>query len=203
MAETENGAGRLETVKLHLSRGLPLKIAGLGDSLTQGWMVAFGFFDRVVDRLENTFPENTITRINAGVPGDTAAGGLNRLPSILDRNPDLITIQFGINDMYSGVSVEDYSSRIRATINRILKTPTAPVIVTSCPLADDTDQTQISRYYDRLRQLGREMKVPVADCELHWRKTASIKENLLDDGVHPSNAGHSLMADAIMNILVP
>ena len=71
-----------------------MTLAGLGDSLTYGWEVSRGFFDRFVDALEDHHPKAHVQRINAGVPGDMAPQGLGRLDRVLEQHPDVVFVQF-------------------------------------------------------------------------------------------------------------
>ena len=91
-----------------LSSGQAFQLAALGDSLTSGWMVQKGYLDYLAEMLESNYPNTQITIANFGLPGDTARGGLFRLQRrIIKDTPDAVLIQFGINDLYSDISVDD------------------------------------------------------------------------------------------------
>ncbi|MCP4676115.1 MAG: hypothetical protein GY854_11535 [Deltaproteobacteria bacterium] len=91
----------IDAVVEKLANGDKVAIAGLGDSLTYGWMVRHGFFDRFLDGLETRYPDARLIRINAGVPGDTAAGGVSRLDRVLEKKPNLLIVQFALNDLFT------------------------------------------------------------------------------------------------------
>jgi lysophospholipase L1-like esterase len=75
-----------------MMRSEELLIVGLGDSLTYGWDVERGFFDRFVDILSGRYPDARIRCHNAGIPGDTADGGLARLGRVLDLPAAVILV---------------------------------------------------------------------------------------------------------------
>ncbi len=181
-----------------LDRGEPIAVAGLGDSLTYGWMVEQGFFDRFMDRAISRFSGSEVTRLNAGVPGDTAAGGLGRLGRVLSARPDLLTVQFGLNDLYGGVPVESFEHDLGDIVRRTVEAGAFPVLVTSCPLVEEREQRAATRYYDAIRETGRLLHVPVADLDRFWRDSqglpSSWKGLIQGDGVHPTDAGHEIMA---------
>lgn len=94
-----------------------VRIAALGDSLTQGYGLAAE--DGFVPRLEAwlTSQGATVTVINAGVSGDTTAGGLARVAWTLSADVDAMIIALGGNDMLRGID-PDVS---RANLNGILQ----------------------------------------------------------------------------------
>jgi len=187
-----------------LKKGDDVTIAGLGDSLTYGWMVDRGFFDRFVDMLEKRYPDAGIRRINAGIPGDTADGGSRRIHMVLNHNPDLVTVQFGLNDLYMGVSIERYSSAISKIVQDVRESHAVPVLVISCPLYEEDEQALAEKYYDVLRRAGEEQGVAVADLSTYWRSRRDLPQGwaglLQSDGVHPTDTGHEIMARGMMTL---
>ena len=184
-----------------LDQGENITVAGLGDSLTYGWMVSQGYFARFVSELGERWPAASIAAINAGIPGDTAAGGLRRLDRVLAQSPHLVLIQFGLNDLFSGVEVTAFESSYRQIADRIMQSAAIPVLVVSSPLPNPSQQKNAGRYYDAIRSLGQELGIPVADTDRHMgdaMKTGIDPLQLyLDDGSHPSDEGHRLMAQAV------
>jgi acyl-CoA thioesterase I len=180
-------------------------IAGLGDSLTAGWMVRRGFFDLAVDALLPLRPELTITRFNAGVPGDTAPGGLWRVASVLAERSKIVTIQFGLNDCYSGVSPDQFDGAIRRIADAVAAARALPILVTSPPTDLPDGPEEMEPYYDALRELAEERSFPLADIDAAWRELPSSEASslYLDDGVHPSDEGHAFMADVLLAAIAP
>jgi len=80
-----------------------LTIAALGDSLTQGYGLAVE--DGFVPQLQNWLDENgaDVTLINAGVSGDTTAGGLSRVVWTLTPDVDGMIVALGGNDLLRGL----------------------------------------------------------------------------------------------------
>jgi acyl-CoA thioesterase-1 len=184
-----------------LGRGERISIAGLGDSLTAGWMVPRGFFDQFIDILAETYQTAAVVGMNAGVPGDTAEGGLARIGGILDESPDVVTIQFGINDMYMGIPVASFERSIRAVVVAVQSTGSLPILVTSCPMRSERDRKAIVPYYEAIAEAGRDLKAPVADTASFWLAHMESWAGLLQaDGVHPTFAGHRLMAHGLASL---
>jgi Lysophospholipase L1 and related esterases len=180
-----------------------LLIVGLGDSLTYGWEVTLGFFDRFVDMLSSRYPKARIKRENAGIPGDTADGGLARLGRLLDRNPDLVIIQFGLNDAFVGIDPRDFERSIHTIAARILDLPAAVILVTSCAPEREHDAAIARPFYDVIMRVGAELSVPVAQLDRFWSDSAQAKSGAVlhnDDGVHPNDQGYALMAEGLMEL---
>lgn len=175
-------------------------VAGLGDSLTYGWMVRRGFFDRAVDALSGRFLQVKIDRINAGVPGDTAPGGFLRAATVLASKPDAIAIQFGLNDCYSGVTAGEYDAAVRRIADLAVRSGALPILVTSCPTDLPGGPAAMDPYYGALRALAAERSFPLADADAAWRALPADRSSALylDDGVHPSDDGHAFMADVLL-----
>ncbi len=95
----------------------PVTIAALGDSLTQGYGLPAGqgFVPQMQAWLEKKGAE--VTLINAGVSGDTTAGGLSRVDWTLTDDVDGMIVALGGNDMLRGVD----PAVTRANLDAIVK----------------------------------------------------------------------------------
>ena len=129
-----------------LSGNAQVTIAFLGDSVTQGCfeLVETGekSFDTVYDaenaysnklkKLINTFfPKVYVNVINAGISGDSAAGGLKRIErDVLKYSPDLTVVAFGLNDCV-GRDVKDYEENMRDMFSRLKKAGTEVIFMST------------------------------------------------------------------------
>lgn len=181
-------------------------IVGIGDSLTYGWMVSVGYFERFEDMLRSKYKNCNLTLVNRGIPGDTAHGGLYRLDTdVIIHNPDAVLIQFGLNDAFSGCPVQQYEKNIQAMIDRISnETAAEAILLTSVALMDRGMERISSQFYDVLGTLAEKNNITIVRVHEYMRR--KINEGLLFrdliqfDGVHPNDAGHRLMAEAVMEV---
>jgi acyl-CoA thioesterase I len=179
-----------------------LLLLGLGDSLTYGWEVERGFFDRAVDLLAGMRPETSVRRLNAGVPGDTAHGGLARLAPLLRREPDLAVVQFGLNDAFLGVPVASYAAALAAIVERCRDADVTPLLATSCALANPRDGALVEPFYTAIREVAERTGTAVAALHSHWQAHAAPGlQHHNADGVHPNDRGHALMAEGLVAAL--
>ena len=122
-------------------------IACLVDSVTHGCFEVFknrygkvdtvyrpegGYPARLRRRLNLLYPASAVNVLNAGVSGDSSAGGLRRLErDVLSHLPDLVTVNFGLNDAMGGRNaLSNYRSNMRALFSRILDSGAECMLVT-------------------------------------------------------------------------
>jgi lysophospholipase L1-like esterase len=188
-----------------LAAGESVRIAALGDSLTYGWMVEKGYSDFLQDMLRAKYPAAAIQCINSGIPGDTAEGGLRRLKEqVIDAHPDLVFVQFALNDAFIGCTLAEFEKNIALIVDRLQKETAAEVLLlTSVALADPDEDSMALQYYERLEQVAQQRSVSIARVHAYWKdKAGGNFDGLLQaDGVHPTAAGYRLMAEAIMQAL--
>jgi len=198
---------RPEATITKLVAGSSVTIAVLGDSLTSGWMVARGYVEFLRDMLLIGFPKADVTLINSGIPGDTAPGGLYRLQQdALSYSPDLVLVQFALNDAFCGCSVAEYSRATQAIIERIRQESSAEIMLLTSTLPADQDEAAVmAPFYAALKDIARDKACAIALVDEHWRAAIAAgiphESLVLHDRVHPSEEGYRLMAEAVMACL--
>lgn len=189
-----------------LSTGVPVTIVALGDSLTEGWMVSKGYIDYLEEMLHTKFPGNKLKLINRGIPGDTAQSGLYRMEwDVLHYKPDCVFIQYALNDAFSGFTEQQFKRNIKGIIDNVRdKSDADIVLITSVYIGDNEDNRHAEGYYRQMEALGEEYRIPVVRTHEYWKK--KIREGVVFgtlvqyDGVHPTEEGYKLMAEAVMGI---
>jgi len=190
----------------NLSTGKPVTIVALGDSLTQGWMVSKGYVDFLKEMLHAKFPQSRFLLVNSGIPGDTADSGLYRMKwDVLHHNPDCVFIQYAINDAFSGFTEQQFKRSIKGIIDTVRENGDADIVlITSVYIGDNDDNRLVEGYYHQLEILGKDYRIPVVLTHEYWKKR--IREGIFFgslvqyDGVHPTEDGYRLMAEAVVSI---
>jgi acyl-CoA thioesterase-1 len=97
----------------------PLKLLALGDSLTAGYGLPSG--ESFTARLENKLKDEglDVTVVNAGVSGDTSAGGLARLDWLLADKPDVALVELGANDGLRGLDPQVTYANLDTVLTRL------------------------------------------------------------------------------------
>jgi lysophospholipase L1-like esterase len=163
-------------------------IVCLGDSITAGVGTSPG----------HAYPDLLTQSLgveiqNAGVSGDTSEDGLARLDDVLARDPWLVIVELGGNDILRQVGPERTEAALRGILDRLIAARVAPVLVAiEVPFRD-----QYAAIYGRLAD---EYKVPVVDEVLG---DILMDPALKADTIHPNDAGHQVLAEAIADTLEP
>ncbi|MGY8997551.1 MAG: GDSL-type esterase/lipase family protein, partial [Alphaproteobacteria bacterium] len=98
----------------------PVRIVALGDSLTAGYGLPqeHGFVAQLQAKLDGSRLDAVV--IDAGVSGDTTAGGLSRLDWALDGGADAVIIELGANDALRGVDPASSRANLDAIIDELV-----------------------------------------------------------------------------------
>jgi acyl-CoA thioesterase-1 len=138
--------------------------------------------------------------VNAGVSGDTTAGGLERLDWLLAQRPDWIVIELGANDGLRGQPLAAIEANLRALVARSRAAGARVLLVgMRMPINYGPDYTHgFAAIYPRL---ARELGVPLLPFLLEG--VAARPELNLPDGIHPNARGHEVVARGVADALAP
>jgi len=191
----------------------PVTIVLFGDSVTTGYGVDPGeSYAGLLTKIMRSDIYGDIQMVNAGVNGDDSSEALERFErDVLTHNPDIVVIQFGLNDSQNNlVNVRTFRSNIANMVSRLPVGCTA-VLMTSNTFLDvgGTDWKErsgtLDAYMAVLRDLSREKSLPLADVHAAWehklRSDRRHIEKLYVDPVHPSPTGHRLIYETTMSVL--
>ena len=175
------------------------RLSVLGDSLAAGYGVAEA--DAFPVRLEQALAERGVgcTVLNAGVSGDTSAGGLARLDWVLGDQPTHLLVELGGNDAMRGLPVE----QLRDNLNQIVSTAQARGV--EVVLAGMFAPPNLGRSYgDAFRQVYLDVatthSVPLYPFFLDG---AVLTDGMMQpDGIHPNARGVQVIVDRIAPLLV-
>ena len=201
----ENGQERFtkKTVE-DLRGGCDVAIVALGDSITAGFAVRRGFPSFWKEMLQQNYPEARIELINSGTSGDTSADGLARLDwSVLSYEPDLVTINFGINDCVMGLRLEEFELNLVQMVRRIRSGPNSEILLLSSqPLETPPYDKMVLDYYQAVQRTAHEMDVGFVDVYGAWmervRQGTPLGSLILPGLDHPNEAGYRIIAEELM-----
>lgn len=137
--------------------------------------------------------------VNAGVPGDTSADGLKRLPDLLEEHtPKLVLVELGGNDFLRHVPHDQISQNLRAILKQI-KAKGIPVVMLAVPKPNVFGAAVGSLSDDPLYELlGKETQTPVVSDVL---SDVLGKNALKSDTIHPNAAGYRLVGENLAEAL--
>jgi len=173
-----------------------------GDSLTAGYGLASASSESFPALLgEKIKAENLDYQIiNAGVSGDTTAGGLNRLDYWLSKPADVFVLELGINDIRRGVAPDIIAKNLQSIIDRVKqKYPQVKLLLLGMEipafLGGDV-AVQFSAVYRKLAEANQMAFVPFL-----LEGVAGRQHLNLWDRVHPSAAGYKIVAELVWPVL--
>lgn len=140
--------------------------------------------------------------VNAGLSGETTAGGVRRLDWILRQKVDIFIIELGGNDGLRGLPVEVTRANLETMIERIrAKYPDVKVVLAGMQMPTNmgTDYTRaFAAIYPELAEKHRTALIPFL-----LEDVGGIPEMNQPDGIHPTAAGHVKVAETVWKVLQP
>ncbi|MEZ4483129.1 MAG: arylesterase [Syntrophotaleaceae bacterium] len=165
---------------------LPLRILAFGDSLVAGFAVSrkAGFTVQLEKTLLNAGFSAEV--LNAGVPGDTSAGGRARLEQVLEIRPDLVLLEFGANDNLLGLEPAILEANLEAIIQNFRERG-IPVLLAGIQPLRDLGENYRAEFSEVFSRLATKHQLPFYANFLAG--VAGNPELNKSDGIHPNPKG--------------
>jgi acyl-CoA thioesterase-1 len=170
----------------------------LGDSLSAGRGLAESEAFPAVTRELLRAAGVEIEIVNAGVSGDTSAGGLSRLDWVLGKGADVLVVELGGNDALRGQSLENTESNLRQIIRRGRERGARVLLLgMDIPTNYGPDYaTAFSEMYHRIAEEEGATLVPAFVREIGMDPAL-----MQADGLHPTVEGHRRLARTLLPYL--
>ncbi len=140
--------------------------------------------------------------LNAGVSGETAAGGLRRLDWVLERPLRVLVIELGANDALRGQDLAATRRTLQEIITRARqRRPSASLVLAGMEAPPNLGAAYTREFRDMYRELARANGVPLVPFLLEG--VAGVPELNQEDGIHPTAQGHRRMAENVWRVLQP
>ncbi len=197
---SEGSQDRLANAMRKAQMGEKVTIGTIGGSITEGSSstkyencYAYGFNNWWVEK----FPKAEINFINAGIGGTDSYFGVHRVDEhILSYNPDVVIVEFAVNDKDRILNKNSYDSLVR----KILSAESMPAVILLFNTMQNGESMQ-----DIHMEIGKAYNLPMISYHdavypeisagtLNWNDIAS-------DYVHPNDAGHNIIRQLITKYL--
>jgi acyl-CoA thioesterase-1 len=180
--------------------GAPRRIVFLGDSLTAGLGLPREQSTPSLIQERLTAEGYPYEVINAGVSGDTSAGGLSRLDWSLDGDVEVLVIELGANDGLRGLPVAQMKRNLDEIITRA-KARDITVILTGMEAPPNYGPLYTAEFRQVFRELADAHDVVFVPFYLDG--VAGIPALNNSDGIHPNAEGARIIAGTIWRALAP
>jgi acyl-CoA thioesterase-1 len=176
------------------------RIVFLGDSLTAGYGLVRG--EEVPALIQSRLTANGYRYevVNAGVSGDTSAGGLSRLDWSLEGNVAALVVELGGNDGLRGLPVSQLKQNLTEIITRAQQRG-IKVILTGMEAPPNYGPLYTAEFRQVFRELAKEHDVIFMPFYLEG--VAGDPGLNLADGIHPNAAGSRVIEERLWRVLEP
>lgn len=192
---------RLKNLMKRAANGESLVIGFLGGSITQGSLsstpkTCYAYL--VYEWWKKSFPNAAFSFVNGGIGGTTSHyGGARAWKDVLCYRPDIVTVDFSVNDDANEFFEETYEG----TLRRLLMAPSAPAVVVLNNVFYDTGKNA-QDYHNRIADHYGIPHVSIKDTIFPDVESGKIvRADITPDNLHPNDKGHRLVADEICKLL--
>ena len=175
-------------------------ILAFGDSLTAGFGVLEqesypSRLQKIIER--EGYPHKVV---NAGVSGDTTAGGVRRIDWLMKHNPKIVILELGANDGLRGLPIEE----MFANLDRIIQTcreKEARVLLAGMKIPPNYGEEYSREFEQVFSRLAQKYSLPFIPFFLEG--VAAKREYTRDDGIHPLAPGYEIVTETVWKSLEP
>ncbi|MBI9060705.1 MAG: SGNH/GDSL hydrolase family protein [Marinilabiliaceae bacterium] len=191
-----------------LERGEKVRLGALGTSLTGG---DTPWFDVMKEWFNKDYPAQ-LEYLNLGISASASSyppgeSGLAMVNEMIKFNPDVVFIEFAVNDAYEPyqISMEESRHNLEAMINSlkssnpeveiIVQTMNVVIDMPELDMSESTKRSALADYYGVYRQVAADMGLLLIDHYPNWQNLLRSKGRELfiqyvPDGIHPNYEGY-------------
>jgi acyl-CoA thioesterase I len=180
----------------------PKVILFYGDSLTAGYGLSTeeAFPALVEEKLNKS--EQVVRIINAGLSGETSAGGLTRLDWVIRQPIDIFILELGANDGLRGLPLEETQKNLQLIIDKVkAKFPKVKMVIAGMMVPPNMGSEYTAKFQKIFPDLAKKNNASLIPFLL--QDVAGNEKLNLADGIHPNVEGHKIVADNVIKILQP
>ena len=192
-------SGRLARAFDKARRGEAITLGYLGGSITQGYAAsrdANRYASRITAWWQQQFPTAKVAAVNAGIGGTGSDYGALRVKQdLLSKNPDVVFVEFAVND-----GDNEHSARtLEGVVRQVLGAPVSPACVLLFMSHNGRNaqrwHAQVGKHYDLPMVSYRDgLAVEIAAGRLKWA-------DISPDDIHPNDRGHAMAARYVTALL--
>ncbi|TBU91300.1 arylesterase [Stutzerimonas kirkiae] len=167
--------------------------AAFGLETSQGWVAL------LQEHLRGQPGEHRV--VNASISGDTSAGGLARLPRLLDEHsPEVVILELGGNDGLRGQPPEQLKRNLAAMVDKSQQAG-AQVLLLGMRLPPNLGVRYTGAFAEAFDSLARERKLAYVPFLLEG--VGGVSGMMQRDGIHPTADAQPLLLDNVLPALAP
>ncbi len=173
-----------------------------GNSITAGYQLDMdeAFPALIQNRLDSL--EFNYQVINAGLSGETTAGGMSRIEWVLNTVPDVFVLELGANDGLRGLPLDASRKNLQDIVDAVKKAnPEVKIILAGMQVPPNLGQDYTQAFREIFPELAKSNSATLIPFILEG--VAGNPELNLSDGIHPTPEGHMILAETVWKYLEP
>ncbi|MFD2934811.1 arylesterase [Spirosoma flavum] len=188
-----------------IKAGIPSKkgvILFYGNSLTAGYGVepAQAFPALIGQKIDSAGLKYSV--VNAGLSGETTAGGKSRISWVMRQPVAVFVLELGGNDGLRGLPLADTRKNLQAIIDTVRqKSPQATIVLAGMQIPPNIGTSYTREFRGLFKELAEKNKLILIPFLLEG--VGGIAKLNQPDGIHPTPAGHKIVANTVWTILRP
>ncbi len=174
----------------------------LGDSIAAGYGVEAdeAFPSILQEKIDAAHLKYHV--INAGVSGDTTAGGLRRISWVLKRPVDVLVIELGGNDGLRGINPEETEKNLQSIIEKTkAQNGSAQIVVAGMQMPASMGADFAKKYREVFAEVARKNNAPLIPFLLAG--VGGRPDLNQSDRIHPTAQGHRIVAENVWKVIEP
>jgi acyl-CoA thioesterase I len=177
----------------------PKVILFFGDSLTAGYGLSTEEAFPALLEKELNKKDKKVKVVNAGLSGETSAGGLSRIDWILRQPVDIFVLELGANDGLRGLPIEQTRQNLQSIINKVkAKNPTCKIVLAGMMVPPNMGKQYTDEFKNIYPELARKNNATLIPFILDG--VAGIEKLNQADGIHPTPEGHKIIATNLKKV---
>ncbi|MEM6358573.1 MAG: arylesterase [Bacteroidota bacterium] len=138
--------------------------------------------------------------LNAGLSGETSAGGLSRIDWILRKPVDVFVLELGANDGLRGLPLESTKSNLQKIIDKVkVQNPDVALVIAGMMVPPNLGNEYTKEFQEIFPDLARANDAMLIPFLLDG--VAGNQDLNLADGIHPNVEGHKIVAKNIFSVI--
>ncbi len=173
-----------------------------GNSLTAGYGVepSQAFPALIGKKIDSVGLNYTV--VNAGLSGETTAGGKSRIGWVLRQPVAVFVLELGGNDGLRGLPLADTRKNLQAIMDTVrLKSPQATIVLAGMQIPPNMGPTYTKEFRGMFKELADKNNAVLIPFLLE--NVGGIPKLNQADGIHPTPAGHKIVANTVWRVLRP
>ena len=175
-------------------------VLAFGDSLTAGYGVKDeeSYPSKLQEKISSAgFPHKVV---NAGVSGDTTAGGVRRIRWLMKHEPEIVILALGANDGLRGLSIDEMRKNLEIMIT-ICREHNAQILLAGMKALPNYGEDYMREFETVFPELAEKHDLIFLPFLLEG--VAGEREYTQSDGLHPLASGYSIITDLVWQRLQP